>query len=253
MTTSVKQKIKLNNINTKAPAKTDKAVCNREFGKLQKEFFDIQHLLYASDTYSLLIVFQGIDTSGKDSTIRHVFSHVNPLGVHATSFKAPNDAELEHDYMWRIFQKLPEKGRIQIFNRSYYEDILVPTIQKTFSPQLVDKRYDFINTFEKHILDNKTLVLKFFLHISEDEQKKRIQERLTDPIKKWKYSEEDMKSSKKWNKYTQVYEQILNRCSPEIPWVIVPSDNKWYRNYLVASTIVKHLKQLNLKYPNKKK
>ena len=247
------KRIKLKNSNTKAPAKIDKAVCKLEFDKLQNEFFDIQHLLYASDTYSLLIVFQGIDTSGKDSTIRHVFSHVNPLGVHATSFKAPNDAELEHDYMWRIFQKLPEKGRIQIFNRSYYEDILVPTIQKTLSPQLIDKRYNFINAFEQHLLDNKTLVLKFFLHISEDEQKKRIQERLKNPEKEWKYSSEDIKSSKKWNDYEQVYEKILNRCSTYIPWIIVPADNKWYRNYLVISIIVDHLKKLNLKLPTKNK
>ncbi len=247
------KKIKLENINTKAPAKTDKAVCKLEFDKLQKRFFDIQHLLYASDTYSLLIVFQGIDTSGKDSTIRHVFSCVNPLGVHATSFKVPNDEELEHDYMWRIFQKLPEKGRIQIFNRSYYEDILVPTIQKTLPSQLIEKRYDFINAFEHHLLDNNTLILKFFLHISEDEQKKRIQERLQDPEKRWKYSNEDMQSSKKWNDYTQVYEQILNRCSSGIPWVIVPADNKWYRNYIVLSTIVNHLKKLNLNFPTKNK
>ncbi len=252
MRTSVKQKIKLKNINTKAPAKTDKALCRREFDKLQNDFFKIQNLFYASHSYSLLIIFQGIDTSGKDSTIRNVFSHVNPLGVHATSFKAPCDIELEHDYMWRIFQKLPKKGMIQIFNRSHYEDILVPTIKKTLPRQLIEKRYDFINAFEKHLLDNKTLVLKFFLHISENEQKKRIRERLTDPIKKWKYSDEDMKSSKNWKNYTQVYEQILNRCSPNIPWEIIPADNKWYRNYLVASTIVKQLKQLNLKFPNKK-
>jgi len=246
-------KIKLNNINTQAPEKIDKAAYKRELDKLHKELFTLQHLFYASHAYSLLIIFQGIDTSGKDSTIRQVFSHVNPLGVHATSFKAPCDMELEHDYMWRIFQKLPEKGMIQIFNRSHYEDILVPTIQKTLPRQVIEKRYDFINAFEHHLLDNKTLILKFFLHISENEQKKRIQERLTDPIKKWKYSEDDIKSSKKWKSYTQVYEQILNRCSHEIPWVIVPADNKWYRNYVVASTIVKQLKQLNLKYPNKTK
>jgi PPK2 family polyphosphate:nucleotide phosphotransferase len=246
------QKIKLKNINTKAPQKANKEAYKSELNKLHRELFNLQHLFYASHSYSLLIIFQGIDTSGKDSTIRNVFSHVNPLGVHATSFKAPCDMELEHDYMWRIFQKLPEKGMIQIFNRSHYEDILVPTIQKTLSPQLIDKRYDFLNAFEQHLLDNKTLVLKFFLHISEDEQKKRIQERLKDPEKIWKYSNEDVKSSKKWNDYTQVYEQILNRCSKEIPWVIVPADNKWYRNYLVASTIVKQLKQLNLKFPNKK-
>jgi PPK2 family polyphosphate:nucleotide phosphotransferase len=246
-------KIKLNTISTKAAEKMDKAASKRELDKLYKELFNLQHLFYASHAYSFLIIFRGIDTSGKDSTIRQVFSHVNPLGVHATSFKAPCDMELEHDYMWRIFQKLPEKGMIQIFNRSHYEDILVPTIHKTLPRQLIERRYAFVNAFENHLLDNKTVILKFFLHISEDEQKKRIQQRLTDPLKKWKYSDDDLKASKKWKSYTQVYEQILNRCSSEIPWIIVPADNKWYRNYVVASAIVKQLKQLNLKYPNKKK
>ena len=139
----VEYKIKLKNTTTKAPAGANITLYKSKFDKLQKEFFDLQHLFYASDSFSLLIVFQGIDTSGKNSTIRHVFSSVNPLGVHAASFKSPTEIELRHDYMWRIFQKLPEKGRIQIFNRSHYEDILMPTIQKTLSPQLIDKRYDF--------------------------------------------------------------------------------------------------------------
>jgi len=245
------KKIKLRNINTKAPKETDKAASKRELDALQNELFSLQHLFYAAHSYSLLIVFQGIDTSGKDSTIRNVFSGVDPLGIQATSFKAPCDMEREHDYMWRIFQKLPEKGMIQIFNRSYYEDVLVPTVQKTIPGNIVEQRYDFINAFENHLLNNKTIILKFFLHISKNEQKKRIQERLNDPIKKWKYSSEDIKSSKKWNEYTNAYEQILNRCSPEIPWVIVPADNKWFRNYIVASTVVSRLKQLNLKYPTK--
>lgn len=249
----MQEKIKLKNSNTKAPEKRDKTAFKHEFDELQKELFALQHLFYTSQEHSLLIVFQGIDTSGKDSTIRNVFSCVNPLGVHATSFKAPSEMELQHDYMWRIFQKLPEKGMIQIFNRSHYEDILVPTIKKTLPDNIIEQRYDFINAFEHHLLNNKTLILKFFLHISENEQKKRIQARLNDPEKKWKYSDEDSKSSEKWKDYTQVYEKILNRCSPEIPWIIVPADNKWYRNYCVASTIIKELKQLNLKFSNKKK
>ncbi|MES2395091.1 MAG: PPK2 family polyphosphate kinase [Bacteroidota bacterium] len=244
-------KIKLKNIDTKAPEKINKGDCKFELDKILQELFGLQHLFYASHTYSLLIIFQGIDTAGKDSTIRQVFSGVNPLGVHATSFKAPIGNELEHDYMWRIFQKLPEKGKIQIFNRSYYEDILVPTIQKTLPNNIIEGRYDFINAFEEHLLSNNTIVLKFFLHISEEEQKKRIQERMNDPFKKWKYSEGDRQSSKKWKEYKKVYEQILNRCSSELPWVIVPADNKWYRNYIVASTIVATLKKLNLKFPKK--
>ncbi|MDO9188165.1 MAG: polyphosphate kinase [Bacteroidia bacterium] len=244
-------KIKLKTINTKAPEKINKEEYKLELDKILQELFGLQHLFYASHKYSLLIIFQGIDTAGKDSTIRQVFSGVNPLGVHATSFKAPIGSELEHDYMWRIFQKLPEKGMIQIFNRSYYEDILVPTIQKTHPNNIIEDRYDFINAFEKHLQSNNTIILKFFLHISEDEQKKRIQERMNDPFKKWKYSEGDLQSSKKWKEYKKVYEQILNRCSSELPWVIVPADNKWYRNYIVASTIVAKLKHLKLKFPKK--
>ncbi|MCE9539856.1 MAG: polyphosphate kinase [Bacteroidetes bacterium] len=243
--------MKLKNIETQAPQRINKEAYKRKLDKVIKELSDLQHLLYASHTYSLLIIFQGIDTSGKDSTIRHVFSSVNPLGVQAKSFKAPAGRELEHDYMWRIFQELPEKGKIQIFNRSYYEDILVPTIQKSLSNNIIEERYEFINAFENHLLCNNTVILKFFLHISEEEQKKRIQERLNDPFKKWKYSDEDLESSEKWKEYEQVYEQILNRCSLKLPWVIVPADNKWYRDYIVASTIVARLKKLNLKFPEK--
>ncbi|MES2139684.1 MAG: PPK2 family polyphosphate kinase [Bacteroidota bacterium] len=243
------KKIKLKNIDTQAPQRINKEAYKRKLNKVIEELSDLQHLLYASHSYSLLIIFQGIDTAGKDSTIRQVFSNVNPLGVQATSFKAPVGVELEHDYMWRIFQKLPEKGKIQIFNRSHYEDILVPTIQKSLPNSIIEERYEFINAFEKHLLSNNTIILKFFLHISEEEQKKRIHERLNDPFKKWKYSEDDLKSSEKWKEYQQVYEQILNRCSPELPWIIVPADNKWYRNYIVSSTIVARLKLLNLKFP----
>ncbi len=246
-------KLKLDTINTKAPKEANKKGYKRKMEKLREELFSLQHLFYASHEYSFLIVFQGIDTSGKDSTISHVFSCVNPLGVQATSFKAPCDMELEHDYMWRIFQRLPQKGMIQVFNRSYYEDILVPTIQKTLPRNSIEKRYDFINEFENHLQNNKTIVLKFFLHISKGEQKKRIRDRLKDPLKKWKYSDEDTKSSKKWKNYMQVYDKILNRCSSQIPWVIVPADNEWYRNYIVASTVIKKLKQMNLKYPDIRK
>lgn len=245
-------KTRLNTISTKAPEEIDKEAYDIKLDALQKEMFALQHKLYASMQYSFLIIFQGIDTSGKDSTIRHVFSCVDPLGVQATSFKAPTDVELLHDYMWRIFQKLPEKGMIQIFNRSYYEDILFPSIQKTLSKKEIEKRYTFINAFEEHLSNNKTIILKFYLHISQNEQKKRILERINDPLKKWKYSKEDLNSSGKWKNYTKVYEEIIDRCSSKTPWIIVPADNKWYRNYVVASVIVKHLKKLNLKYPTKK-
>ncbi|MHB1278745.1 MAG: PPK2 family polyphosphate kinase [Bacteroidia bacterium] len=243
--------IVLKNIRPKAPEHLDKETYKAELELLLEELFKLQHLFYAAHSHSLLIIFQGMDTSGKDSTIRHVFSHVNPLGVQATSFKAPSDRERDHDYMWRIFQKLPEKGMIQIFNRSHYEDILVPSIQKTVPEALIEKRYAFINAFEQHLLDNKTLVLKFFLHISRDEQKKRLQDRIDDPVKRWKYSADDHRSSKEWEAYANVYERILNQCGAEIPWTIVPADDKWYRNHVVATTLVNQLRSLNLKYPDK--
>lgn len=242
-------KIVLKHIPCKAPGNLDKATCKEELELLLEELFELQHLFYAAHSHSLLVIFQGMDTSGKDSTIRHVFSHVNPLGVQANSFKAPSETEREHDYMWRIFQKLPAKGMIGIFNRSHYEDILVPSIQKTVPEALIEKRYAFINAFEQHLLDDKTLVLKFFLHISRDEQKKRLQDRLHDPEKRWKYSAGDHRSSEEWKAYTRVYERILNQCSPEIPWTIVPADDKWYRNYIVASTLVTRLRDLKLKFP----
>ena len=243
-------KIHLNNIDTKAPKKFNKSKCKQELKSLRSELFSLQNLFFASHSYSILIIFQGIDTSGKDGTIRHVFSCVNPLGVNAISFKAPCDMEREHDYMWRIYQRLPETGMIQIFNRSHYEDILGPSIQKTLDRKTIEKRYDFINAFEKHLLHNKIIILKFFLHISADEQKEGIQERLKNSLKKWKYSDDDIKASKQWGNYMKAYEKILNHCSPEIPWIVVPADNKWYRNYIVADTMVRQLKQLKLKYPN---
>lgn len=244
-------KIVLKNIPCKASDNFDKESCKAELELLLEELFELQHVFYAAHSHSLLIVFQGMDTSGKDSTIRHVFSHVNPLGVQANAFKAPSDMEREHDYMWRIFQKLPEKGMIRIFNRSHYEDILMPSIQKTIPEALIEKRYAFINAFEQHLLDNKTLVVKFFLHISHDEQKNRLQDRLNDPEKRWKYSADDHRSSKEWEAYSTVYERILNQCSPEIPWIIVPADDKWYRNYVVAATLVNQLRALKLAYPEK--
>lgn len=240
--------LKINEIKTTSPKEVKKKKTKSEFLNLQRDIYSLQHLFYAAHSKSLLIIFQGIDTSGKDGVIRKVFNCVNPLGVHATSFKAPCDMEREHDYMWRIYQKLPEKGMIQIFNRSYYEDIIVPTIQKSLSKSKIDKRYNFINAFEKHLVENDTDIIKFYLHISPEEQKSRIEERLKNPLKKWKYSKEDKKSSEKWNDYMAVYESIINQCN-QVPWIIIPSDDKWYRDYMVASVIKKKLKSMRLKLP----
>jgi PPK2 family polyphosphate:nucleotide phosphotransferase len=240
--------LKINEIKTTSPKEVQKQKAKSEFHSLQQDIYTLQHLFYAAHSKSLLIIFQGIDTSGKDGVIRKVFNCVNPLGVHATSFKAPCDMEREHDYMWRIFQKLPEKGMIQIFNRSYYEDIIVPSIQKSFAKTKIDKRYNFINAFEEHLIENGTDIIKFYLHISPDEQKNRIQKRLKNPLKKWKYSDNDIEASKRWDDYMVVYENIINRCN-QVPWIIVPSDEKWYRDFIVASVIKEKLKAMNLKFP----
>jgi PPK2 family polyphosphate:nucleotide phosphotransferase len=242
------KKWKINEIRTTAPNNLKKKKTQNKFLALQLDIFNLQHLFYATHSQSLLIIFQGIDAAGKDGVIGKVFNCVNPLGVHANSFKVPCNIELEHDYMWRIFQKLPEKGMIQIFNRSYYEDIIVPTIQKSLPKSKVDKRYDFINAFEEHLEENGTAIIKFYLHISPEEQKKRIEERLKDPLKMWKYSNEDKQSSERWNDYMVVYENILNRCN-KVPWAVIPSDDKWYRDYRVASVIKEKLTSMRLRLP----
>ncbi len=243
------KQIKFDKINALPEQKISKHALNKNLSSLRERMFALQHLFYANADRSMLIIFQGMDTSGKDSTIRHVFSCINPLGVHAYSFIEPCDKEKKHDFLWRIYQQLPEKGRIQIFNRSHYEDILIPSVHRSLNKDLIERRYDYINSFEQELVDNGTIILKFYLHISKKEQNKRLEKRKTDPLKKWKYKRSDKTESKKWQDYMQVYERILNRCSSQVPWHIVPADDKQYRNYLVAKTIVDTLDHLKLKYP----
>jgi PPK2 family polyphosphate:nucleotide phosphotransferase len=247
------KRIELNKIDVEAPKGADKEEMKKELFLLHKKMFSLQHLFFANASKSMLIVFQGMDTSGKDGTIRHVFSCVNPLGVHATSFTEPCDKEKVHDFLWRIYQQLPEKGRIQIFNRSHYEDILVPTVHRLLDKKLIERRYHYINSFEQQLEDSGSIILKFYLHISREEQQKRLKERLTDPMKKWKYKNSDDEESKKWDTYIDTYEKIINRCSTEVPWHIIPADDKWYRNYLVAKTIVNKLESLKMDYPGNEK
>ena len=247
------KQIQLNKIDTSAPGNANKEELKKELFSLHKKIFSLQHLFYANASKSMLIVFQGMDTSGKDGTIRHVFSCVNPLGVHATAFSEPCDKERVHDFLWRIYQQLPEKGMIVIFNRSHYEDILVPTIHRLLDEKLIERRYDYINFFEQQLEDSGTIILKFDLHISRDEQGKRLEERLTDPLKKWKYKASDKTESKKWEDYIHTYENIISRCGPNIPWQVIPSDDKWYRNYLVAKAIVSKLESLKMRYPGEEK
>ena len=236
-------------ISTKAPAGFEKEKTKEKTADLILKLRDLQAVLYAESKRSLLIVLQGIDASGKDGTVKHVFSGVNPMGCNVHSFKEPTPLDTSHDFLWRVHSNTPSKGMIEIFNRSHYEDILVPMVHKLLPKELIKKRFDYINSFEQLLEDNDTIILKFYLHISKEEQTERFKERQTNPEKHWKYQQGDIAESKHWDDYIAVYEEIFDKCSKEIPWNIIPADHNWYRNYFIAKTIVDKLKSLDMKYP----
>jgi PPK2 family polyphosphate:nucleotide phosphotransferase len=211
----------------------------------------LQERLYAQGTQSLLIILQGMDTSGKDGTIKHVMSGVNPQGCHVASFKVPSQKELRHDFLWRIHLETPEKGYIGLFNRSHYEDVLTPRVHGQVSDKVVKQRFDHILDFERLLLNqNDTTIVKFFLHISKDEQRKRLEARIHDPEKRWKFSPNDIVERKLWDKYMKAYEEAISATSTDCaPWYIVPADYKWYRNLVVAETVVDTLESMKLQYP----
>lgn len=239
----------LKKISTKAPQNLEKSKILEELDDIQSRLFKIQKLLYANNKHSLLIILQGLDASGKDSTIRHVFSCVNPMGCNVKSFKKPTDEERKHSFLWRIHKHLPAKGMIQIFNRSHYEDILVPTAHRTLPRKQIEGRYNYINNFERHLERNNTLFLKYYLHVSEDIQEEKLRRRLTDPTRRWKYDKADEEEKKNRKAYLEIYHKIFEKCSPEIPWQIIPADQKWYRNYLIAKSVLEKLEGLKMKFP----
>lgn len=220
---------------------------------LVNELDDLQNVLYAQGKYSLLVVMQGMDASGKDGAIRDVFSGINPMGCRVQPFKKPTEEEMKHEFLWRVHKHVPEKGMIQIFNRSHYEDVLIQRVHKWVDMDVIIKRYEHINAFEQLLLANDTIVLKFYLHVSQKEQIERLNERLKDPKKMWKYNPKDLEESKRWNEYMEAYNDVFNQCSPQIPWVIVPSDKNWYKEYIIAHTVVNTLKSLKMEYPEVKK
>jgi PPK2 family polyphosphate:nucleotide phosphotransferase len=210
----------------------------------------LQYLLYAEHKRALLIVLQGLDAAGKDGTIRHVIAGVNPQGCKVTPFKKPSVEETEHDFLWRIHKAVPEHGDIGIFNRSHYEDVLVVRVHDLVPKDVWTKRYDQINEFERMLHQNNVKILKFFLHISKDEQKKRFQQRIDDPDRRWKISEADFAERKFWDDYTRAYEDALAKCStPHAPWFIVPSNKKWFRNLAVSHIITETLESMDMKFP----
>ena len=221
----------------------------KQFEDLNRRLHALQNLLWAEHGRRVLVVLQGMDTSGKDGTISHVFEGVNPLGVRVTAFKTPSEEELEHDFLWRVHQKVPAAGEIGIFNRSHYEAVLVERVRGLVPAKVWKARYSQINAFERLLAETGTSVLKFFLHIDRDEQRRRLLERLADPEKRWKFSAADLEDRKRWDAYVAAYEEAITRTSTsEAPWFVVPSNKKWYRNLVVASVLVKTLEDLQLHY-----
>ncbi len=221
----------------------------------------MQEKLYAQDRWSLLLIFQAMDAAGKDGTIKHVMSGINPQGCEVHSFKAPSSEDLDHDFLWRSSRALPERGRIGIFNRSYYEEVLVVRIHKEIlaaeklpdklvSKQIWKERFEDIRAYEQHLARNGTVVRKFFLHVSKKEQKKRFLARLDEPSKNWKFSAGDLKERTHWDDYQNAYEEMIQEtATAEAPWYVVPADNKWYTHLIVASAIVEALDSLDLRFP----
>ncbi len=210
----------------------------------------LQELLYAEGKQRVLVVLQAMDTGGKDGVIRHVFDGVNPQGVKVAGFKVPTRMELAHDYLWRVHQKTPGKGEIAIFNRSHYEDVLVVRVHNLVPQAVWSRRYDHINAFERMLADEGTVIMKFFLHISKEEQRERLQARLDEPDKRWKFSLGDLEERKLWDDYVAVYEDVLSKTSTEwAPWYVVPADRKWYRNLVIGTVLTEALEALDMQRP----
>jgi len=218
---------------------------------LRGRLAELQRLLWAEDKHKVLVVFQAMDTGGKDGTIRNVFSGVNPQGIDVQNFKAPTDEELSHDYLWRIHDHAPTAGSLAVFNRSHYEDVLVVRVLGLVPENRWSRRYDHINAFEQMMADEGTTIIKFYLHISPEEQAERLKARLDDPTKNWKFNKSDLDHRQLWSDYMEAYEAALSRTSTEhAPWYIVPANRKWYRNVVVAQTIADTLEGLAMSYPD---
>ncbi|MBV8858711.1 MAG: polyphosphate kinase 2 family protein [Acidobacteria bacterium] len=233
-----KHKIKLKDFDPGEDAGLKPKEAEQKTARLLEELAELQELLYAARQQSVLVILQGRDTSGKDGTIRHVAGPLDSQGCTVASFKVPTEEELAHDYLWRVHARTPPAGHIQIFNRSHYEDVLVARVHKLVPKKVWRARYDHINAFERLLADSSTIILKFYLHISKEEQEKRLLKREGDPIKAWKLSAGDWEEREYWDDYTGAYEDALNRCSTAYaPWYVVPADKKWFRNLAVAETL----------------
>jgi PPK2 family polyphosphate:nucleotide phosphotransferase len=239
------EKIRLQDCNPDDTADLTKEEAEAQFEKLTAELSELQDLLYAAQETPLLIVLQGMDTSGKDGAIRHVIGAMNPQSCHIASFKVPTAVELAHDFLWRIHAETPGRGQVTVFNRSHYEDVVVVRVKKLVPEKVWKARFQQINQFESLLTDNGTLLLKFFLNISKEEQEERLHAREQDTTKAWKLSAEDWKNREFWDGYQVAYEDAINRCAtPHAPWYVVPANKKWFRNLAVAEAIVETLRPL---------
>lgn len=239
---------KLKNIATQQIDKSKKEEIKVENEKMITEIIELQRKMYAQSKHSLLIIFQGMDASGKDGAVRRTLSGVNPNGISVKSFKKPTEEEFSHDFLWRVHPHVPAKGMIQVFNRSHYEDILVPTVHDYLNKKEINKRYTAINNFEEQVESNGTTILKFFLHTSKDEQYKRLMERIEVKEKHWKHKDGDWETRKHWNEFAAVYEDIFQKCNTP-KWTIVPSDKNWEKVNVIAKVILKTLKKMDLDWP----
>ena len=228
----------------------DKAMGRARTAELNRRLEELQELLYAEGRHKLLVVLQAPDTGGKDGVIRHVFDGTNPQGVKVASFKKPTSEELSRDYLWRVHARTPGTGDITIFNRSHYEDVLVVRVHGLVPEERWARRYDHINSFEKLLFDEGTTIVKFFLHISKEEQARRLQARIDDPTKRWKFRLGDLDDRERWDDYQDAYQEMLARTSTDhAPWYVVPADRKWFRNLLVATVLVETLERLGMSFP----
>ena len=250
VTTPPGHKIKLSKIDPDDTGGITKEKALQRFCDLREKIYELQEILYAEHRRSLLLVFQAMDTGGKDGAIKNLCAGLNPAGLDVRSFKAPSAEELDHDFLWRVHKATPGKGMIGLWNRSHYEDVLIVRVHKLVPKKVWKARYDQINRFEEILTENGTTIVKFILHISKDEQKKRLQARLDRPDKRWKFNPNDIKERTRWGAYQKAYEDAVNNCSTECaPWHIVPANHKWARNVALAEVVLRTLKEMDLRYP----
>ncbi len=228
----------------------DKSEFDAQFRILQDQLQEMQKMLYAQNKHRILVVMQAMDTGGKDGCIKHVFSQIDPQGIHVRSFKKPSEEELSYDFLWRVHSKVPHRGQLVIFNRSHYEDIIAVRVKKLFSDEVWKRRQRHVVEFERMLAEEGTTIVKIFLHISKEEQKKRLESRLENPVKHWKFNPDDLEDRKRWDDFMAAYEDVISKTSTEFaPWFVVPADRKWYRNLCVARIMVDTLHKLDMKLP----